>query len=326
MPKDASKTSRAAPIPVVLKASLRGAERTKLARRIEELFRKRGARARILSLGPKGRVPRVSAVSKHRIVVAAGGDGTVATVAAKLARTKRTLGVLPLGTFNHFAKDVGIPLDLEGAVDVILAGRARRIDVAQVNGRVFLNNSSVGAYPEIVRRREKEREELGLGKLPAFALATARILQRPPLLDIELRVKGGATTRRTPGVFFGNNVYAMEGRKIGTRERLDAGRLSIFLVHATGTAGLLRVMGRALLGQLHYDPEFESVEVRRATLSVPRRRRLPVAWDGEISWMKTPLRYRILPLALSVLSPVAPKNAPRAKAKRGKTPGGHRGK
>lgn len=292
----------ASPITVVLNTFAHGADRDKTERRIKELFRARGAEVRILRTGRAGRVPSLRNPRGSGTIVAAGGDGTVAAVAAELVGTSRRLGVLPLGTFNHFAKDAGIPLNLEDAVDVVLTGRARLIDVGKVNGRIFLNNSSIGLYPEIVRARERRREKLGLGKLPAFALATLGILRRPPLLDIELRVKGKAIARRTPGVFVGNNVYRMEGLRLGSRQRLDAGRLSIYMVHATGT-DLLKVTARALLGRLRYDPAFEAVLVRRASLVAPRRRRLPVATDGEIAWLETPLRYRILPLALRLVVP-----------------------
>ena len=88
------------------------------------------------------------------VIVAGGGDGTVSAVAAALVDTEVALGVLPLGTLNHFAKDLGLPLDLGGAVRVIAAGQTQRIDVGEVNGRVFINNSSLGLYPEMVRECE----------------------------------------------------------------------------------------------------------------------------------------------------------------------------
>ena len=105
---------------------------------------------------------------RSRLVVAGGGDGTLNTVASVLVGTDVALGVLPLGTLNHFAKDLHIPLDLEGAVHTIGAGHSVRIDVGDINGQVFLNNSSLGLYPRIVRHRQKQQERLGRGKWPAF--------------------------------------------------------------------------------------------------------------------------------------------------------------
>ena len=109
-------------------------------------------------------------------VIAAGGDGTVSAVAAGLVGSPTLLGVLPLGTLNHFAKDLHIPLELEAAVSVIAAGRVARIDAGQVNDRVFINNSSIGIYPSVVEIREELRRA-GHAKWPAMAIATVRVLR-----------------------------------------------------------------------------------------------------------------------------------------------------
>ncbi len=107
----------------------------------------------------------------YNVIVAAGGDGTINSVAAAVIDSDKVLGVLPLGTFNHFARDVGIPSDLEQAARTIIAGHIIEVDAAEVNNRIFLNNSSLGLYPMIVREREKH-QRLGFGKWPAFAWAT----------------------------------------------------------------------------------------------------------------------------------------------------------
>ena len=123
-------------------------------------------------------------------IVAAGGDGTVSAVVAAIVDTDIALGVLPLGTLNHFAKDLGLPLDLEAAVDRLLSGATRRVDVGEVNGRTFVNNSSLGLYPDIVRDRERQQKRLGRRKWPAFALACLSALRRYPFLGVRLTVGG----------------------------------------------------------------------------------------------------------------------------------------
>ena len=159
------------------------------------------------------------------LVAVGGGDGTVSAVAAALVDGSVPLGVLPMGTLNHFAKDLGIPLDLEGAVRTLFTGTEARVDVGEVNGRVFLNNSSVGLYPQIVREREREQQH-GRSKWVAFAHATARVLRRGVTLHVEVQAdRGGPHLLDTPFLFVGNNPYKITGLEIGKRARLDCGTL-----------------------------------------------------------------------------------------------------
>src|SRR5512141_2280718 len=137
-------------------------------------FRAHGVQAEI-TLADNGdeiaRAVRDAIAAGVQTVVAGGGDGTINEVASLLVGTKLTLGVLPLGTLNHFAKDLGVPLDLEGAVRTVVQGRVAEVDVGEVNGRVFVNNSGLGIYPQIVAEREAEQERRGTGKWAAFARA-----------------------------------------------------------------------------------------------------------------------------------------------------------
>jgi diacylglycerol kinase family enzyme len=147
------------------------------------------------------------------LVVAGGGDGTIAAVAAALVGTDVALGVLPMGTLNHFAKDLGIPLELGRAVQTLFTGKVARVDVGDVNGRVFLNNSSIGFYPRIVQEREREQRQ-GYSKWLAFAQAAALIVQQSRTLHVELDDDHGRRqSYDTPFVFVGNNRYAPWRRK-----------------------------------------------------------------------------------------------------------------
>ena len=124
------------------------------------------------------------------------------------------LGVLPLGTLNHFAKDLNIPPDLDAAVNIIANRKTLDIDVGEVNGRVFINNSSLGLYPDVVRGREL-RQRLGFGKWHSLARSAFSVFRRYPLLDVRLTVDGKEITTRTPFVFIGNNEYQIESFDIG---------------------------------------------------------------------------------------------------------------
>jgi YegS/Rv2252/BmrU family lipid kinase len=236
------------------------------------------------------------------VIVGGGGDGTINAVGSVLVGTDRPYGVLPLGTLNHFAKDLGMPLDLDEAVQVIATGRHQRVDVGEVNGHLFLNNSSLGLYPDIVRDRERQQRRLGRGKWLAAAWASLSALRRYPFLSVRLTVEGQHLARRTPFVFIGNNEYLMQGLAIGERARLDAGTLSLYVAQHPGRLGLLRFALRALMGTLAQDRDFDVLLAREMEVETLRPA-IRVATDGEVTLMQSPLRYRVLPGALTVVVP-----------------------
>ena len=238
------------------------------------------------------------------MVVAGGGDGTVNALAGVLAGSAAAFGVLPLGTLNHFARDLNIPLLLDDAIANLARGVRVKVDVGDVNGRLFLNNSSLGLYPDIVRDREKQQRRLGRGKWLAFCWALMAALRRFPFLSVRLDVNGKLHARRTPFVFIGNNEYTMQGLNIGERERLDGGTLSLYVAQRPGRLGLLRLAFRALFGRLAEARDFDVLLAPELRIET-RHKRLRVATDGEVTVMATPLCYRIRAAALSVIVPAA---------------------
>jgi diacylglycerol kinase family enzyme len=238
---------------------------------------------------------------KHSLVVAGGGDGTVSCVAAAALGTAAVLGVLPMGTLNHFAKDLNIPLRLEDALDTIVKGHARSIDIGDVNGRIFLNNSSLGLYPRLVRVREK-LQGTGHGKWVAFARAASYVLFRQSHLRVRLNAGSSLqAVRRTPFVFVGNNEYTMQGWEIGTRRSLDRGRLWLYMAPNIGISGLIMLAVETFFGGLKTDA-VNVFEIAECSIAC-RKKRLNVATDGEVTTMHTPLKYRIRPNALRVMVP-----------------------
>ncbi len=235
-------------------------------------------------------------------VVVGGGDGTVGSVAGIVAGSGVPLGVLPLGTLNHFAKDLGLPQDLAGAVRTIAAGQMRNVDVGEVNGRVFINNSSVGIYPYMVVDRDRRQSAGGLAKWPAMALAVVRMLWRFPRRRLSVRAVGWVEPYRTPFLFVGNNPYSVELLKLGQRSRLDGGRLWLFVAKQRSARALLWFGLRAVLGGLDQAGDFEALDADVVEIDMGASR-VPVALDGEVATMRTPLRYRARPGALRVLAP-----------------------
>ena len=278
---------------------------SRLETRIAQLFAALGETPRIVQPHSGSELASLAweiARSSEQTIVAAGGDGTVSTVAGELAGTEKTLGVLPIGTLNHFAKDLRIPLDLARAVRTVMHGRRIAIDAGEVNGRIFINNSSLGIYPEIVSRRVLQQQRLGRSKWPAFFTATMHAFRRFPFLHLQIEVEGQQIARTTPFLFVGNNEYQMAGFRIGSRARLDTGLLGLYLTQRTSRLGLILHALRALFGRLNQAKDFAVFTVKEARIETGRRRLL-VAWDGEIAWMETPLHYRTRPGALRVLVP-----------------------
>lgn len=235
------------------------------------------------------------------VVVAGGGDGTVNAVATELVDGAIPLGILPLGTLNHFARDLGIPLGLEEAIHVVLAGKTKWVDVGEVNDRIFLNNSSLGLYPSIVRLRER-RPAHGVMKWTVALGATVKALRHNQILEVDLKVDGQEMSRATPIVFVGNNEYKMKGFQAGTRESIDRGLLALYVVNTTGRMAQIKLAWRVLLGTAEQAAELDVIRTSGASVR-SRRRHLHVSYDGEVAEMRSPIKYQVRPAALPVCVP-----------------------
>ena len=289
---------------VIVNASSGAGGNGGLEERLNELFARDDLDSHIL-LAHSGheilKLAKRAALGDADIVVAGGGDGTINSVTSQLLNTKKTLGVLPLGTMNHFAKDLHIPLELEAAVETIIEGHVIKVDLGQVNDHIFVNNSSLGLYPSIVRERAKQ-QRLGWGKWPAYVWAAVAVLRRYPFLDIHLDVDGKALSSRTPFVFIGNNEYEMETLNIGGRSCLDAGELSLYVTNRTGRLGLIRLAWCALFGGLRQEKDFLAMCTKEIWIET-KHKRIRVALDGEVTILEPPLHYQVLPGRLRVLTP-----------------------
>lgn len=290
---------------VIINANAGNGHAEEIARDITAQFLALGLHASVtLARDGKHMIATAEAAVRDGIakVAVGGGDGSVNAVAGVLAGTRTAFGVLPMGTLNHFAKDLQIPLALDQAIHTIATGRPLLVDTGEVNGVLFVNNSSLGLYPDIVHDREKQQSRLGRGKWLAFCWAAIGALRRYPFLNVSLSIEDQEHRRRTPFVFIGNNEYLMEGFNIGTRTTLTCGKLSLYVCHRTGRLGLLRLAMHALFGRLHQASDFDILTATEINIDT-RHRSIRVATDGEVNLMRTPLRYRIRPASLSVLVP-----------------------
>jgi diacylglycerol kinase family enzyme len=234
-------------------------------------------------------------------IVIAGGDGSVRTVAGVLAGSGVPLGIIPLGTLNHFAKDLGIPPAIDEAVAVIASGLVRAVDVGEVNGRIFVNNSSIGLYPYLVLERERHRRH-GLSKWMAMILAGLRAVRYFPIRRLSIRAEHWTDPCRSPCVFVGNNTYRLTGPALGGRDRLDEGNLCLYVARQQGRLALFWLACRCVLGLLDEQRDLRIALLPTMDIS-SHDKRLLVAFDGEVEAMRSPLTYRIRPKVLQVFVP-----------------------
>jgi diacylglycerol kinase family enzyme len=238
-------------------------------------------------------------LEEDRVVVAAGGDGTINSVAQHVVG-RGVLGVLPGGTLNHFCRDLGVR-DLDGALDVLEAGEVRAVDVGKVGDRYFLNNAGMGLYPEVVY--ERERHEHRIGKWRAAATASLRVMRRARPLIGTIEADGDARALIAWALFFGNNRFGTATGRIGTRERLDEGILDVrLLTLGRRRARRSRLAWRVLRGRPWSTSRLVRREAKHVSLRLTGGPRL-VSYDGEAGATADSLQVEIEPVALRVVAP-----------------------
>jgi diacylglycerol kinase family enzyme len=246
---------------------------------------------------------RAVAERGDKLLVVGGGDGTISAAASALVGTETLLGILPLGTLNHFARDLGIPADLGEAAKLIASRRERRVDVGEMNERIFINNSAIGLYPLMVIDRDLQRMKLGRSKRLAMIVASLRTLIRFNHHRLTLTVNEERTGRvDTPLLFVGNNDYRTDIGAPGSRERLDEGHLSVFVMRKKTRRGMIAASIRALFNRTRPDDMVALDRVERLRVAT-HRSQLAVSLDGEVVRAEAPLDYKIRKKALRVIAP-----------------------
>ena len=237
-------------------------------------------------------------------IVVGGGDGSIRAVASVLAGASVPLGLVPLGTLNHFAKDLGISLQVGEAAATVAEGYVQVTDLGEVNGEIFINTSSIGIYPYMVIDREHRRARHRLAKWMAMVPAFFRMMRHFPRRRLRISAKGFAHPYRTPCLFVGNNEYGMEFFTFGRRRRLDKGELWFYVVKPRTPLEFFWMVCRLCFGHMDQARDIETFHLAEAEIGA-KASRLPVALDGEVRIMHTPLHYRSRPRALRVIVPAA---------------------
>ena len=247
---------------------------------------------------------RAQAIAERgdELLIVGGGDGTISAAASALVGTDTLLGILPLGTLNHFARDLGIPPKLEEAAALIARRSERRVDVAEMNAHLFINNSAIGLYPLMVVDRDQQRKRLGRSKRLAMLVASLRTLARFGHQRLTLTVNDSQARVDTPLLFVGNNDYRIDLGAPGQRESIDDGRLSVFVMRKKTRRGFVAASIRALLNRARRDDMVQLDAVERLRVG-SRRSQLTVSLDGEVVRATPPLDYKIRKKALRVIAP-----------------------
>jgi diacylglycerol kinase family enzyme len=245
--------------------------------------------------------------ARSPVVVVGGGDGTLSGAAQVLAGKRTALGVLPLGTRNHLARQLGLPVDLTEAVKAAAGGERRRIDLGRAGERVFVNNASLGIYNKLVVERERTRLPKRLATVPA-AWRVLRTM-RPHVYC--LTIDGERRTLSTPLLFIGNNRYSLDPGHLGERESLEDGVLSVCAVAARGPLQLIWLALKVLFGLAHPERDFAELDTAREIV-VEGDDEVTVALDGELARLSRPLRIAIDPGALGIVAPRVAASQPHA--------------
>lgn len=234
----------------------------------------------------------------RRLFVAAGGDGTVNCVIQPLVHSEAVLGVIPMGTFNHFARDAGVPLDWREALEVALNGTTRQVDAARANERFFVNNISMGLYPELVARREERGRQYPRWKARLYAAYGT--LQHYPHVTVTLESEHHQMAVRTHVLMVSNNPYDLSRVGIDApRTTLEEGRLSVYWLPHLRRIALMRFLAHYLAGRVHEAPGFRSFRTSRMKVHASKRH-LRVGVDGELFTFHMPLVITIAPKSLLV--------------------------
>lgn len=293
-----------------------GHEETELQRHtIQDVMNASGRRFELIVVDQPD---RLDAIARHTveqaracggIVVAAGGDGTINTVAARTVASGCPFGVLPQGTFNYFGRSHGIPEDLGAATRALLDAHVQPVQVGMVNQRIFLVNASIGLYPRLIEERELDKAQFGRSRMVAILSGLKTMLSTFKHLRITLEIDGKVHKLRTPMLFVGNNRLQLEQLGIEPLSvAIEEGRLAAIAPRPVGVFGMLGLLARGAVGRLGEADNlvafgFREMTVRRRSLY--RKGTIKVATDGEVCRLDTPLHFRVLEGQLLLLKPVA---------------------
>lgn len=294
--------------------TLRDGDAEAMARRIAEIISSHHHQVEV-KLVPASKIKEALTQARESsdAVLAGGGDGTVSTAAALFAGHKTVLGILPLGTMNLFARALAIPLKLEAAAEMLVAGEKRRIDVGEVNGEIFVHHVTLGLHPRIVAGRERERYRSRLGKKLAWLKTWWKLLRRAPRMTLRLTVDSDRVKLKTASLIIANNPFIERFGGLPHSEVPEQGKLAVYAAQTRDWRELLAMSAQASLGKWESNSRIDFLEGREIAIHAVRKR-LKVSIDGELAYLRLPIRARIRPSSLWVLCPGSAEAKPKKSA------------
>ena len=308
---DAARPVRGAPLFLVANGGS-GSASDELLEQVSLALHRADREFKILKAERSSDLPRVAAQAallarRYRgLLVAAGGDGTINAVAQQAMQSGCPFGVLPLGTFNYFARAHGLPTDPEQAVAVWLEGHCEPVQVGDVNGHPFLVNASVGLYPQVLKAREADSARLGRNRIVAVWSALKTMLSWRRVMRIVTASERSVRHFWTPTLFVGNNALQLARLGLADAVSIGRGHLAAICVAPLSVGRLLSMAARAAFGRTVPAEEVSSELFRRMTVApagLRRKRTVEVACDGELRSLQAPLHFSVVPQALRLIKP-----------------------
>lgn len=281
---------------------------------LEPLLRPAGIAYEIIPLG-RWELPqlekRLHELGSEQIWVA-GGDGTILALAPLAKKLDLPLGVIPAGTMNLLARDLGMSFDFAECVRQLLEAEPLLMDMADVNAQPFLCISNLGLSTRFSSLREKLRHQPAVVRWPTIVWQMFSALLHYPNLRIEIEANGQLYKVKSRAISITNNPLCDRGGLFPSRERLDSGQLAIYITQETSAWSMPRLFSKLMLGNWQHDPELQVIHTQEAIFRFPHKhkphktkiRQLKVMSDGEIFRLRTPLRYQISARSLRMLRPV----------------------
>lgn len=236
------------------------------------------------------------------VVIALGGDGTQSAVAGALAGTGSVMGVLPGGTFNYFARELQVGETLDAALETLVSGQVRAMDVGEVNGRVFLNNASFGVYPKILERREAIYKRWGRSRVAAYWSVLLTLWEMRDPMHLSVTLDGQQRDYHTPLAFVARSAYQLENMGLEGADAVRAGKLVLFLAKGQGPRQLIAAAFRLVIGRTARGQDFDLLVADEIQIDSRQPRRL-LAFDGEKERATGPFKLRVQRAALQVIVP-----------------------
>lgn len=282
----------------------------KAARQLEQLCAERNVHFRCYLARQPADLPEkiAKAVENARAnsgrVVAMGGDGTIRAVAEALRDTQIPLAVIPTGTFNFFARNLGIPEEQDQAIELSLFGTIRSVNLGQVNGHTFIINASFGLYARLIRAREQHTRRFGRHRLVAILSTLMTLVRGFRAMDLDLSDESQHWQVKSPMVFVGINALQLRGVDLDMEKCVAQRLLGVVVMREMSHWALYRLTLRGLVRRLRDEQNLERFCADHFSIR-PDRRKVSVVLDGERIRMRGPLNFKIERDVLNVVVPHA---------------------